>query len=332
MADVRGTATRPGSGGHTGRIGVVLQLPDPAAAVDLIIEAEERGIPAAWMTTGGVQADALTVFAGAATRTRRILLGSAIIPTWPRNPVFIAQQVQAIEGMAPGRLRLGIGPSTEAAMRPFGVQFGAPLTQLREYLTVLRALLHEGSVDFTGRFVRARARLARPTGTPVMASALQEGAFALCGQLADGAISWVCPWSYIERHALPALRRGAAEAGREPPPLVMHVPVCVTEDPEAARAAAQRQVGMYARFQFYQDMFRRAGHPDAAEGLNAALVDDLVIYGDEATVAERLAQRAAEGFGEVMAMPLIVGDDRAGSVQRTLAAIARAAQVSAATD
>src|SRR3712207_2992725 len=101
----------------TGRIGVVIQSPDPVAAVELIARAEEAGIPAAWMTTGGTQADALTLFAGAAVRTRHILLGSAIIPTWPRNPVFIAQQVQAIEALAPGRLRLGIGPSTEAAMR-----------------------------------------------------------------------------------------------------------------------------------------------------------------------------------------------------------------------
>jgi len=308
-----------------GRVGIAIQAFEPAAAVDLIVEAESQGISAAWMTTGGVQADALTLFAGAATRTQRILLGSAIIPTWPRNPVFIAQQVQAVEGLAPGRLRLGIGPSTAAAMRPFGVDFQAPLTQLREYITVLRALLHEGSVDFSGRFVRARARLPHPTGTPVMASALQEHAFELCGRITDGAISWVCPWSYIQRHALPALRRGAAEAGREPPPLIMHVPICISEDPSVVREAAQRQVGVYARFQFYQDMFRTAGHPDAAEGLSPTLIDDLVIHGSEAQVAEGLARRAAEGFGEVMALPLIAADDREGSIRRSIAAIARAA-------
>lgn len=308
----------------TGRVGVVLQGAGPAEAVDLIVEAEKRGIPAAWATTGGAQADAITLFAAAGARTSRILLGSAIIPTWPRNPVFIAQQVQAVEGIAPGRLRLGIGPSTEAAMRPFGVEFRSPLTQLREYLTVLRALLHEGTVDFSGQLVRARARIARPTGTPVMASALQEHAFALCGAEADGAISWVCPWSYIERAALPALRRGAAGAGRPPPPLILHVPVCVTEDPAVALASAQRQIGMYARFQFYNQMFKDAGHPEAADGLSQALVDDLVVYGSEAEVAGRLRQRAAAGFGEVMVLPLVAGEDRAGSMDRSLSAVARA--------
>ena len=276
------------------------------------------------MTTGGIQPDALTLFAGLATRTERIVLGSAIIPTWPRNPVFIAQQVLAFEGLAPGRLMLGIGPSTEAAMRPFGVPFRTPMRQLREYLTVLRTLLHEGSVEFNGTHVRARARLARPVETPVLASALQEGAFATCGELADGAISWVCPWRYVREHALPALQQAAAAAGREAPPVVLHVPIRVEEDRTLVREAAQRQIGAYGRFQFYNAMFRTAGYPDAGEGYSPELIDDLVISGSEAEVARRLRERAAEGFGEVMAMPIIAGDDREASFRRGLTAIARA--------
>ncbi|MGD9890889.1 MAG: LLM class flavin-dependent oxidoreductase [Dehalococcoidia bacterium] len=310
-----------------GRIGVVIQGPDPATAVNLIVEAEQAGIGAVWMTTGGIQADALTLFAAAAMRTERIVMGSAIIPTWPRNPVFVVQQVEALEGIAPGRLRLGIGPSTAAAMRPFGVDFRSPLTQLREYLIVLRSLLHQGSVDFEGKLVRARARITQPVNTPVLASALQEGAFRLCGEVADGALSWVCPWPYIRDHAWPALRAGAESAGREAPPLIMHVPICVTTDLSQVREATQRQVGMYARFQFYQDMFRRAGHADAADGLSQSLIDDLVIYGTEAEVAERLAERAAQGFGEVMALPLLTGDDRAGSTRAAYAAVGAAARL-----
>src|SRR5579883_15519 len=291
-------------GAQPGRIGIVVQVGDPGTAIERLVEAERLGIPAAWMTTGGIQADALTLFAGVAARTQRIALGTAIIPTWPRNPVFIVQQVEAFEAVAPGRLMLGIGPSTEAAMRPFGVEFRTPVTQLREYLLVLRALLHEGSVDFSGKLVRARARIAKPLQTPVLASALNEHAYAVCGELADGAISWVCPWTYIREHALTARRKAAQAAGRQRPPLVRHVPICVEEDPARVRESAQRQIGAYGRFQFYNAMFRKAGFPDAGEGLSQELVDDLVIYGSEADVAAKLKQRAAEGFGEVMAMPL----------------------------
>jgi F420-dependent oxidoreductase-like protein len=309
----------------SGTVGIALQPRDAATAVEAIVAAEQAGVPAVWLTTGGTAADAITTIAAAVTRTERVVLGTAIIPTWPRNPVFIAQQAIAIESLAPGRLRLGIGPSTKAAMRGFGVDFRTPLTQLREYLTVLRELLHEGSVDFSGKLVRARTRIASPVQTPVMASALQPGAFELCGELSDGAITWVCPPEYLIAKALPAMQRGAERAGRETPPVVMHVPVCVSEDPEAVQEAAQRQVGAYPRFQFYQDMFAAAGYPEAAEGLSMDLVNSLVAHGSEEQVATRLLELLDMGMGEVMAMPLIVGDDVEGSTARAFSAVALAA-------
>ena len=313
----------------TGTIGVAIQASDAASAVEQVVAAEAAGIPAVWATTGGVQADALTWFAAAGVRTDQVLMGSSIIPTWPRNPVFIAQQAIAIEALAPGRLRLGIGPSTEAAMRPFGVEFRSPLAQLREYLIVLRSLLHDGEVDFEGSLVRAKARIARPVAMPVMASALQPRAFELCGELADGAISWVCPPAYLVEHALPAMQKGAEAAGRETPPLVMHVPVCVSDDPQQVLAAAQRQIGGYPRFQFYRKMFATAGYSGAAEGLSMELIDALVPYGSEQQVAERLLKLLDTGMGELLVMPLIVGDDRQGSTERAFAAVARAARAAA---
>jgi F420-dependent oxidoreductase-like protein len=311
-----------------GEVGIViLQFPEPARAVDQIVEAERLGIASVWMTCGGLLADPLTLFAAAAARTQRIVLGSSILPTWPRNPVFLVQQILALEAVAPGRLRVGVGPSTEGGMRPFGIDYRNPLQQLREYLIVLRSLLHDGKVDFNGKHVRARARIAAPVRTPILASALQERVFELCGAQADGAISWVCPHSYLRNHALPALRRGAEAAGRTAPPLLVHTPICIEEDPARVREATQRQLGMYGRFQFYKDMFAKSGYPDAGEGFSQALVDDLVVCGKEETVAKRLAELAASGIGNVMAHPLPVGDDLQASLMRAFAAVAESTKL-----
>lgn len=306
-----------------GMIGiVVLQMPDPARAVDLVVQAEQMGIASVWMTCGGLLADPLTLFAAAAARTKRIVMGSSILPTWPRNPVFLVQQILALEALAPGRLRVGVGPSTEGGMRPFGIKFESPSRELREYLTVVRTLLHEGKVEFAGKFVSAKARTGTPVPTPILASALQERAFELCGAHADGAITWVCPRAYVRSHALPALRRGAEAAGRTTPPLLIHTPICIEEDPERVRQATQQQLGMYGRFQFYKDMFAKSGYPDAGEGFSQALVDDLVVYGTEKTVASKLAEIAASGLGDVLAYPLMVGSDPVKSFTQAFAAVA----------
>ncbi len=70
-----------------------------------------------------------------------------------------------------------------------------------------------------------------------MAAALGPRAYRLCGAVADGAISWVCPGSYLQEVALPAMQRGAERADRPVPPLIVQVPVCVHENPEEARKA-----------------------------------------------------------------------------------------------
>ena len=141
-------------------IGVQLSNRDGRELVETIRRAEELGVAAAWTPQGGVIPDTMLLLSAAAMVTSRIKLGTSIIPTWPRAPILIAQQAMAMHALAPGRFRLGIGPSTPAAMVPlYGADYRKPLTQLREYLTVIRAFLHEGAVDFKGEFVSARVRL-----------------------------------------------------------------------------------------------------------------------------------------------------------------------------
>ena len=310
----------------TGIIGAAIQALDAREFVAQIQRAEAAGVPVAWTTIGGAtNADPLTAFAAAATSTSTIRLGTAIIPTWPRHPVIIAQQAATVSQLAPGRMRLGIGPSHEPTMvRNFGVRWEAPLTQLREYMTVIRALSDTGKVDFEGRHVTARAEWRAPGDFEVMASALRPRSFELCGELGDGAISWMCPKAYLVSQALPAIARGAERAGRAAPPLIAHVPVAVSTDREEVRAIARRQLAGYQSIPFYLAMFREAGFPQANEGYSDALLDDLVVSGTEDEVVERLLTYLDAGCGEVLAHPLMAADDREGSINRALQAVGKA--------
>jgi F420-dependent oxidoreductase-like protein len=306
-------------------IGVQLSNRDGRELVETIRRAEERGVGAVWTPQGGVMPDTMVLLGAAAMITSRIKLGTSIIPTWPRAAILIAQQAMGMEALAPGRFRLGIGPSTPAAMKPlYDADYRKPLSQLREYLTVIRSFLHDGAVDFHGEFAGARVRLREPIDVPVMASALSAGAFRLCGEAADGAISWMCPWDYLKTGALPALREGAEAAGREVPPLIAHVPICLSSDRESIRVAAQEQVGAYGTFPFYQAMFRAAGYADTAEGFSDELIESLVASGSEEQIIERLAQIRREGAAEVMTHILFVGEDRAAYQDRAFDLLARA--------
>jgi F420-dependent oxidoreductase-like protein len=307
-------------------IGVLIQGRTAAEAVAQVRHAEQAGIPAAWGTMGGAGgADMLATLAAAAATTSRIKLGTAIVHTWPRHPVVFAQEALAIEQLGPGRLRLGLGVGGGPAIeRSYGMSFRTPLTNVREYVTALRALLHEGEARFEGTHVRVQHRMpAAAPGVAVMAAALRERAFALCGEVADGAISWLGPRGYLVRHALPALRAGAERAGRATPPLVAHVPVAVTADRAAARALAREQFAFFLRAPAYLEMFAQAGFP-AQDGFSDALLDEIVVSGTEAEVAAGLRSWLDAGMGEVFAQPLIEAGDREGSIARAFAAVVAA--------
>lgn len=286
-----------------------------------IVDYERRGIPVAWLTTGGAGPDGLTTIAAAAAMTDRIQLGTCIVPTWPRHPIVAFQQVSVIADLAPDRLRLGLGPSHEPSMVDmFGVDFRLPLTNLKEYTHIVKSLLRDGTVDFHGKIYHAKAKVPRTfPEVEVMASALRLGSYEFCGEALDGAISWVSPYEFLLDEALPAMKAGAKKAGREVPPLIAHVPMCVHDNPAEIKAAARQQLVHYPSLPFYRKMFEAAGYPEASEQVwSDEMVDAVVVSGNEEKVADRVKGIFDSGIAEIIVTFVTAGDDAKRCADRTL--------------
>jgi F420-dependent oxidoreductase-like protein len=301
------------------RVGFNVRRGRPTETIELIERAEAAGVETVWMTQSSVGVDLLTVYAAAAIRTQRVTLGTSIVPAFTRHPLALAGQALAFDDLAPSRLRLGIGTSHGPSFaKPYGATFAKPLEQLREYLTVLRGILHEGRAQFSGEFYSTDAQWSARTQTPVLISALRERAWELTGELSDGGISWLCPVDFLLETAKPALQRGADVAGRPAPPLIAHIPGAFGTDRAAIRAATRAQLGGYTTLPFYSRMFADAGYPLADGGqYTDALLDHLVIAGDEASIAEQLRGLLERGLDELLVM-LVHGADQSAEEQRLL--------------
>jgi F420-dependent oxidoreductase-like protein len=294
-----------------GRVGLVIEARDVPSAINKIREAEQAGVQQVWMTQSVGMLDTLTLFAAGATHTSQIRFGTSIVPIYPRHPLVMAQQAVTVDLLAPGRLRLGVGTSHRHAMESmYGLTMSSPLAYLREYVDVMRQVLWEGRVDHQGTFFKVVTSFPRTAQIPLLISALGEKAFRLAGEIADGAISWVCPVPYLLDKALPALRAGAQAHNRPAPPMVAHIPVALSTDEAAVQEAAMRRISFYTKAPFYAHMFAAAGFPIAADGSGIpALAKSLVVAGNQTQVEKRLRELISSDLDELLLMLVPIADE-----------------------
>jgi alkanesulfonate monooxygenase SsuD/methylene tetrahydromethanopterin reductase-like flavin-dependent oxidoreductase (luciferase family) len=277
---------------------------DAASTLAAVIAADRAGLDAVWLPAVPMSFDPMTLLGAIAMSTRRITIGTGIVPTYPRHPAVLVSQVLSVAPFARDRLRIGVGNSHPFIIEGMlGVPYHPPLAHLREYVAVMRDLLERGRVAFEGAYYRVNGALASPpTPVPIAISALRAGMFRLAGEISDGALAAWCPVPYLLGTALPELTRGARAAGRPRPPLIANVPIVWSSDGSAVRAAARAALSAYLVAPAYQEMFRTAGFaiPSDSRVPPDALIDSLFVWGSAAQIADRLRAIRRAGVDELM--------------------------------
>jgi 5,10-methylenetetrahydromethanopterin reductase len=262
--------------------------------------------------------DAITAAAICGRETRTIELGTAVVPTFPRHPVAMAQQALSAQAVARGRFTLGIGLSHQVVIEGMlGLSFAKPFSHMREYLAVLAPLIRNGSVSYQGEEYRVSAQVAVAGATPcpILMAALAPRMLALCGAQADGTITWMTGPRTLREHTVPRLRDAAARAGRPAPRIVVSLPVAVTRETAAARVSAAKTFEIYGVLPSYRAMLDREGVEGPA---------NVAIVGDESAVGEQLQHLAEIGTTDYLAIPFRVkGDEEA--LERTRALLVKLA-------
>src|ERR1700704_795493 len=126
--------------------------------------------------------DALTSLAIVGREVPRIELGTAVVPTYPRHPMMLAQQALTTQAISGGRFVLGIGLSHQIVIENmFGMSFEKPARHMREYLAILAPLVRSGAVEYDGKTLRAHGTVsvADAPPCPILLPALAPPMLAL---------------------------------------------------------------------------------------------------------------------------------------------------------
>lgn len=200
----------------------------------VVQQAEANGFDSIWLPdhllyrnpgepTRGIW-ECWTMLGALAEATRRIEVGPLVTCNSIRNPGVLAKMATAVDEISHGRLVLGVGAGwNEPEYLAFGFPFDHRVSRVEEAVQIIKPLLREGHVDFSGRYYQAKncdnlPRAERLEGPPLMIGC-EKGSKRLLKLTATYADFWnVGYMGKPETMSEPIANIQAAcrEAGRDP--------------------------------------------------------------------------------------------------------------------
>lgn len=278
---------------------VGLSLPECGERVRV---AEQLGYGQVWVDQLPDQRDSGVVAAECLRATSAAQVGTAIMPVHLRHPVAMAQLAATLDELSGGRFILGLGLSHQLVNElMLGRRQGRPIRVMREYVSIVRALLRDGTVNSEGEYFTARVGYAAPRrpATPIYLAGLRPQMIRLAVQLGDGLLLYMCSAEFVRERVMPAVRTASAELDRDPQqfPVLALVQAYAGQHPSRTRAAIREHLASHAMMPYYRRVLEASGFSRGQIG-DAAL-DALAATGTPDQVRARL-----DAYREAGCMPM----------------------------
>ena len=259
--------------------------------VDSAQEIDSAGLDSLYLTQA-FAFDALTALAVIGQTEVALELGTAVVPTYPRHPIALAEQALTVQLACRGRLVLGVGPSHRDMMESvYGVSFTGVLAHVEQYLTQLNEAIEVG---------RPPLAVDGATRCPVLLGALGPAMLRIAGTIADGTITARAGPRTLGTHIVPKITEAARAAGRPAPRGAACIPFCVTDDVDRARARTNAEYAGSAGYPSYVRMLEIEGVEQTA---------DVSVIGDEATCERQIRALFDLGVTDFLARPIGTDDE-----------------------
>ncbi len=288
--------------------------------------AEAAGFAGVWFAENPFARGILPAAAACAVATGSLQIGAGVFNPFNRHPSLIAMEIGALDELAGGRVRLGIGSGIGSAVERMGMSYARPLTAVAEAVAIVRALLRGETVTSTGKVFsinRVKLDYVPRADIAIFVTGRGDASLKLAGEIADGLLlSNVCAPGFAARAAA-VVQDSARATGRGAIGVVQYMPCCVGTDRAEAHRAAKHAIGemlptywaLGARLpaarsalmdgsaiteaEFASAAQRLRDGEDAAAVLDERFVAAFAIAGTAADCRAQLAARAAAGVTEM---------------------------------
>jgi alkanesulfonate monooxygenase SsuD/methylene tetrahydromethanopterin reductase-like flavin-dependent oxidoreductase (luciferase family) len=248
----------------------------PTEVVECVKLAEELGYESVWMAEGH-GGDQFSILTACALATKKILLGTAISSVYVRTAPTIAMATASVDHFSDQRFILGLGSSHKVQVEgEHGLSYSRPIKHLTEAVEIIRGLLKDGVVSYSGEtvsierfdfwFQQVRKEV------PIYLAAVFPRMLQLCGELAQGSL---LVWNTVEgaKSSAEHIAEGARKASRDPGEVdvACMIPCGVSDNPDEARLPIRGAVASYAGFfPRYRRLMAESGYAEEVEAVARA--------------------------------------------------------------
>ena len=217
------------------------------ATLELAREIEARGFPGIYCPS---MSDGVSLCTALALVTERVRFGTSIAPIYTRHVQDFAQAASFIHETSGGRFDFGIGVSHAPAMQRLGVATGKPLTDVRNFVSDLKA------VPRTGELPR------------LVLATLRKKMIALAAEIGDGMVFA----NGARTHMAESLAVLSDDhRGNDDFFIGNMIPTVVCDDVQAAKARNRRTLASYTMLPNYRAYWKEAGYVAEMEAVEAAI-------------------------------------------------------------
>lgn len=250
---------------------------------------EKAGYKALWIP----EAVGREPFAHAAyllDHTERLSIATGIANIWARDAITMAAASKTVAELSGGRFVLGIGVSHKPLVLNLrGHSYEKPYSYMKDYLPKMKSALY---------------RAPEPKEeVPIVLAALHPKMLALCAEQTQGTHTYFVPPEHTAK----------VRAQIGPKPWICAAQAVILEkDATKARTMARQYMKTYVpRLPNYTNNLKALGYGDAefANGCSDRLVDDIVAWGSEEKIRDRIDAHLKAGATHVCLLPIRVDNE-----------------------
>ncbi len=288
---------------------------------------DKKGLDSVWVIEDYFFRASFPLAGAVMANTENVKVGVGCPNVYTRTPALTAMSAATVDEISSDRFILGLGAGVKGWIEQQGIEWNKNLGRVREFIDVVRKILANEKVDYSGDFYTAKdieLEFEPPSKKiPIYIAAMGPKMTQLSGEISNGVLLSVCTpaeWLDVVKQNL---EKGAKRSGKSLNDIniASYILVSMSEDRKKAMEKVKPMIAFYLSLPIFDAILEDIGMTDevapvseayskgnkeeAFEYMTEDIIDTFAVAGTPEECREKLEGFVEAGVNEPLAWPIM---------------------------